>query len=92
MVSDHRLFTLLQFNKAYNLPYGAKFLRGKILTNKHVESFYENFLTNSIMLTPTFINGWRDLRGKTVSALIMITPSDKMWSGYASVGCKCRLV
>jgi len=25
----------------YNLPYGAKFWRGKILTNEHVENFDE---------------------------------------------------
>jgi len=43
------------------------------------------FLTNSIILTFTFISSlcsWRDWWGKTVWALIMITPCAKMWSGY----------
>jgi len=47
------------------VPYGTKFWQGKILMNGHLEIFDEKNLTNFIMLTPTFINDWRDWRGKT---------------------------
>jgi len=61
-------YQLCSYCMAQNFD-GGKFWRmgmWKILT--------KNFLTNFIMLTPTFINSWRDWRGKTAWALITIMP------------------
>jgi len=46
--------------RVLHVPYGTNFLQGQILMNGHLENIDEKILTNSIMLMPTFINGWRD--------------------------------
>jgi len=51
-------FTFHVYRMAQNFD-GGKFWR-----MGNMENFDEKILTNSIMLTPTFINGWRDWREK----------------------------